>query len=138
MTVVYPAYFLPDTGDSYLVSVPDLHSCTEGDTLADAIYMARDLIGIMCVELQDEGKELPQPGAVPYDGALGTDGVIRNYVDVDLTAYRRSLDNKMVKKNCTIPNYLAVAAERANINFSKVLQEAIAQKLGMTQTEKAV
>ena len=45
--------------------------------------------------------------------------------------YRRKTDNKMVKKNCTIPNYLNVEAEKRGINFSRVLQEALQEKLGM-------
>lgn len=130
MTVVYPVYLIPDE-PGYIVNVPDIGSSTEGYDLAEALSMARDLIGTMCIDFEDEGKELPEPGKIPYDGSLGTDGVIKNYVDVDLLSYRRSLDNTMVKKNCTIPNYLAQAAEKANINFSKTLQEAIAQKLGM-------
>jgi len=135
MTVVYPVYLIPDE-PGYIVNVPDIGCSTEGYDLADAINMARDLIGMMCIDFEDEGKELPQPGAIPYNEKMGTDGVIKNYIDVDLTSYRRSLDNTMVKKNCTIPNYLAQAAEKANINFSKTLQEAIAQKLGLAQAGK--
>ena len=50
---------------------------------------------------------------------------------MDLSEYRRKTDNKMVKKNCTIPNYLNVEAEKRGINFSRVLQEALQEKLGM-------
>lgn len=132
MTVVYPVYLIPDD-PGYIVNVPDIGYMTEGYDLAEAISMARDLVGTMCIDFEDEGKPIPKPGTVEY---VPEDGTIKTLVDVDLTAYRRSLDNKMVKKNCTIPNYLAVAAEHANINFSKVLQEAIAQKLGMTQAGK--
>lgn len=127
MTVVYPVYLIPDE-PGYLVNVPDIGYTTEGYDLAEAITMARDLIGTMCIDFEDEGKPIPQPNTADYAPEEGT---IKTLVDVDLAAYRRSLDNKMVKKNCTIPNYLAAAAERANINFSKTLQEAIAQKLGL-------
>jgi post-segregation antitoxin (ccd killing protein) len=50
-------------------------------------------------------------------------------IDVDFVAYRRKHDNRMVKKNCTIPYYLNVEAEKLGINFSRVLQEALLQKL---------
>lgn len=36
----------------------------------------------------------------------------------------------MIRKNCTIPYYLNVEAEKRNINFSRVLQEALQEKLG--------
>jgi antitoxin HicB len=35
----------------------------------------------------------------------------------------------MVKKNCTIPLWLNEKAEALGINFSKVLQDALVQKL---------
>ena len=50
-------------------------------------------------------------------------------VDVDFVDYRRKHDNRMVKKNCTIPYYLNVEAEKLGINFSRVLQEALLQKI---------
>ena len=53
------------------------------------------------------------------------EGTIRTLVDVDLSEYRRKTDNRMVKKNCTIPNYLNVEAEKRGINFSRVLQEYV-------------
>jgi len=51
-------------------------------------------------------------------------------VDVDVDAYRRKLDNRAVRKNLTVPFWLNEQAERAGINFSCVLQEALKQKLG--------
>ena len=47
---------------------------------------------------------------------------------VDAIAMARH-DNRTVKKNCTIPYYLNVEAEKAGINFSRLLQEALKQKL---------
>ena len=52
-------------------------------------------------------------------------------MDVELEGYRSRLNNKAVKKNCTIPFWLNEAAEKEDINYSKVLQEALMQKLGM-------
>lgn len=37
----------------------------------------------------------------------------------------------MVRKNVTIPNWLNKAAEQEKINVSKVLQEALMEKVGM-------
>ena len=52
-------------------------------------------------------------------------------VDVDFTKYRKKVDNKMVRKNVTIPNWLNKAAEKEKINVSKVLQEALMEKIGI-------
>ena len=54
-------------------------------------------------------------------------------VDVDLAAYRRMLDNKTVRRNVTLPNWLNQEAEKSHINVSKVLQEALMAKLGVSR-----
>ena len=40
-------------------------------------------------------------------------------VDVDFTAYRKKVYNRAVKKNCTIPYWMSVEAEKEGISFSK-------------------
>lgn len=127
MTVVYPVYLIPDD-PGYIVEVPDIGAATEGYSLAEAIAMARDLIGTMCTDMEDSGVVLPEGGSAAYQQR---EGCIRTLVDVDLTEYRKKLDYRMVRKNCTIPNYLNVEAEKMGINFSQVLQEALKEKLGM-------
>ena len=42
---------------------------------------------------------------------------------------RRTLDNKSVKKNCTLPSWLNEQAEKANIDFSAYLQCALKEEL---------
>ena len=36
-----------------------------------------------------------------------------------------------MKKNCTIPYWLNVEAEKAGVNYSKILQEALMKVLGI-------
>ena len=57
-------------------------------------------------------------------------------VDVDFTEYRKRVDNKAVKKNCTIPYWMSVEADKAGINYSRVLQDAISNILGVARTTK--
>lgn len=125
MKGVYPV-FISKEEDYYVVNIPDFDIDTEGTDLADAIFMARDAIGIMGIQFEDEGKEIPEAGSVK---ATAKDGDITTLVDVDFTEYRRKYDNRMVKKNCTIPFSLCEAAEKAGINFSNVLREALREKL---------
>jgi len=120
-TVVYPVVFTKSQGE-YVVYVPDLDIYTEGKDMADAIFMARDAIGLMGLQLEDDGKSLPVAGGKEYKLDPGD---VVSYVDVDLMAYRQKHDNKMVRKNCTIPFYLNVEAEKKGLNFSRVLTEAL-------------
>ena len=114
--------------DGNFVSIPDFGIETQGKDIADAIYMARDAIGLMGIDMQDDGKELPEPREkVEGDNPRA----IITFVDVDFDEYRKKVDNKAVKKNCTIPYWLNVEAEKAGINYSKLLQEAIVLALNL-------
>jgi post-segregation antitoxin (ccd killing protein) len=48
-------------------------------------------------------------------------------------AYRRSVDTKTVRRNVTLPNWLNQEAEAAHINVSKLLQEALMNRLGVSK-----
>ena len=54
-------------------------------------------------------------------------------VDIDFKEYRRKINNKTVRKNVTLPNWLNKEAEKAHINVSRVLQEALMLKLGVSK-----
>ncbi|MGN0695019.1 MAG: type II toxin-antitoxin system HicB family antitoxin [Lentihominibacter sp.] len=110
----------------FTVYIPDFDAYTEGDSIADAIYMARDLIGLMGITMQDDGEMLPEPGATGYEAS---DEEIEAYVDIDFAKYRRRHDNRKVKKTLTIPSWLNEAAVSENINFSRTLEEALKNKL---------
>lgn len=52
----------PAEEGGYTVSVPDLPGChTEGDTLEEALEMAKDAIEGYLQVLADEGRPLPEP-----------------------------------------------------------------------------
>lgn len=123
--LVYPVV-LSKNDDGYFVTVPDFNVNTEGKDVADAIAMARDAIGINVLQLEDEGKAAPEPYSRSYQVQ---DDDILTLVDVDMINYRKKRDNRTVRKNCTIPYYLNADAEKAGINFSQLLQEALKQRL---------
>lgn len=124
---VYPI-IITETKDGYFVRVPDFDSETQGESVAESMEMARDLIGLMGIDMEDEGKELPIPYSKEYDTV---EGDIVTLVDIDFNEYRRKVDNRAVKKNCTIPYWLNVEAEKAGVNFSKLLQDAIMRALNI-------
>lgn len=123
--LVYPV-ILSKNGDGYFVTVPDFNINTEGKDVADAIAMARDAIGINVLQLEDDGKAAPEPYSRSYQMQ---DDDILTLVDVDMIDHRKKCDNRTVRKNCTIPYHLNAEAEKAGINFSQLLQEALKQKL---------
>ena len=142
MKITYPVIFT-EVDTNILIEVPDLGILTEANSedepkgsIADAIMMARDAIGISCIEREDKKEEIAEPSSLTEidisKGAFYAEGIgIVSLVDVDLVRYRRMLDCKTVRRNVTLPNWLNQEAERAKINVSKVLQEALMAKLGV-------
>lgn len=118
-----------------VVFVPDFNINTQGTDVADAIEMARDAIGIMGIDMQDDGETLPEATKLSDVQAQAPAGSIVSLVDVDFAEYRRKNDMRAVKKNCTIPSWLNYEAERAGVNFSAVLQTALKQELNVNRTQ---
>lgn len=137
MKVVYPVIFT-QTDSCVLVEVPDMEILTEGKDMADAIDMARDAIGIKGISLEDDSMELPKESKMNEvdltNGSFSTEGTsFLSLVDIDITEYRRKVDNKMVRRNVTLPNWLNQEAEKAHVNVSRVLQDALMEKLGVAK-----
>lgn len=121
MKYYYPAVFVKDE-DKIGVSFPDISGCfTFGDNMADALFMASDVASMMIASFEDDGETIPVPSDI---NTIKTDGVV-SLVPVDTDAWRRQFDNKSVKKTLTIPSWLNKKAEKAGINFSQVLQDAL-------------
>ena len=62
MKQVYPV-FIREYKKDYLVYVPDMDIYTEGKTMADAIEMARDAIGLKGIDYEDNVKQIPLPSS---------------------------------------------------------------------------
>ena len=131
MKNAYPIVMEKD-GEGFIVSIPDFRLNTQGDSIQDAIEMARDAIGIAGVVLEDRGGKLPE--ASGYEEALkdAPEGALVSFVDIDFTEYRRKNELRTVKKNCTVPSWLCYEAERAGVNFSAVLQAGLKRELHIT------
>lgn len=63
MIVTYPVIFTEtnDNKETVLIQVPDIENAlSEGYGMRDAIFMAKDLIKEMLLDLIDDGEEIPQ------------------------------------------------------------------------------
>ena len=91
--------------------------------------------------MEDNSEDLPEPSTQDaainkakkdteiFDFSKG----IQTYVDVDFSAYRKKVDTKTVRRNVALPSWLNYEAERAGINVSRVLQEALMQTLNVNR-----
>ncbi|MCR4744903.1 MAG: type II toxin-antitoxin system HicB family antitoxin [Lachnospiraceae bacterium] len=127
---VYPAIFTPEDGGLYSVDFPDLEGCyTCGDDLADAIYMAEDVLAFTLYDLEKSNASIPEPSKT----LEAPEGSFVNYVACDTLEYQRRNNNKAVKKTLSIPEWLNEIAVSSNINFSQVLQEALMDRLNIAK-----
>lgn len=119
-------------GEEFIVVfIPDFNINTQGKDIPEAIEMARDAIGVMGIDMEDDGEALPEATDFEKIRTEIQPNDIISLVDVDFEEYRRKNDMRAVKKNCTIPSWLNFEAERAGINFSAVLQAALKNELNI-------
>ena len=130
MKNAYPILLIPED-EGYTVYIPDFQINTQGESLAEAIEMARDAIGLMRIDMEDDGE--PIPNATDFNKVSSAHGELVTLVDVDFTEYRRQNEPRTVKKNCTLPAWLCFEAEKANINFSQTLQNALKAELRLSE-----
>jgi len=127
---VYPAIFTPLTSGEYDVRVPDLPGCiTCGKDMADAIEMAQDAIAMWLSDAEDNQEVIPAPS----ETLTVKSPKIVNFIVADTDTYRRENDNRAVKKTLSIPGWLNSKAEKAGINFSQTLQNALKNQLNVSE-----
>ncbi|MCL2060998.1 MAG: type II toxin-antitoxin system HicB family antitoxin [Firmicutes bacterium] len=130
---VYPAIFTKEATGGYSVGFPDFgddckYGCsTQGKDLNDALFMANDALCLTLYDMEESGEVIPKSSDISL---IKTDkaGDFVSLVSCDTEYYRKFYEKKAVRKTLTIPAYLNVMAERENINFSQVLQEALKQR----------
>ena len=126
MVKVYPALIHNENG--YWIEFPDLEGCqTVGDSFEELLETASEALGLYLVSLVEDGKELPTASdlsSIPHKKSVEI-----TYIYTDIDKYRR--DTRSVKKMLSLPAWLAKEAEEKNISLSKVLQEALKQKISV-------
>jgi predicted RNase H-like HicB family nuclease len=128
MEYTYTAIFTPEENGLYSVIFPDLQGCyTSGDNMADAIHMAQDVLCLTLYDMEQDKKAIP--AATKPNGIKITGNQFTSVIAVDTETYRRFYEKKSAKKTLTIPMWLNERAERENLNFSGILQEALKMRL---------
>ena len=103
--LLYPACFYPcEEQEGYTVVVPDLPGCvTQGKSLIDAIGMAVDAASGWVLDEMEDGKPIPPASKIEDVQADERPGGFVNLIVLDMDTY----------------------AEANNVNFSRVLQDAL-------------
>jgi hypothetical protein len=91
--------------------------------------MAQDALGAWIVANENLGNAIPTPsklGAITYKT-----GQTVCLVEIWLPIFREERFDGNVKKDVTVPVWLNALAEKANLNFSQVLQAGLKNMLGI-------
>ncbi len=127
MKYIYTATFVPnEDGTKYYCRVPDLPGCiTTGSSIDDAIEMITDAASGWLVVAEDEGNEIPAP--TPQHKLDIPENAACSIIRIDTFAYRAATDTRAVRKNVSLPAWMATLAEKRGVNCSQVLQDGLMQ-----------
>lgn len=122
MNYIYPAIFTLNNDGSYTITFPDLPGCiTEGKSLANALYMAQNALTQWIEYLLGEKEIIANPSQ-PKSIKI-TENQFVNLVAANIR------DNRAVRRTVSIPSWLDTEAADAGLSLSKILQEALKERL---------
>jgi len=122
MEFVYPAVFHQNEDDSFTITYPDLPGCiSEGKNLANALFMAQSALKQWIGYLSD--KELEVPAASTLDKIKISKGELVNLICAEVK------DSKAVKRTVSIPKWMDEKVTQSGLSLSRVLQDALMERL---------
>jgi len=122
MEFVYPAIFHLNDDESYTITYPDLPGCiSEGKSLENAMYMAQTSLSQWIEYLNDKKQELPNPSSIKTIKPSGD--AFTNLIRIEIK------DGNAVKRTVSIPKWMDDQAVEEGINLSRVLQDALKERL---------
>lgn len=117
--------------DGISISFPDLPGCYPcAETEEEAIKNAQEALGLHIWGIEQDKEIVPEPTHIK-DIVLET-GDVPVLIEVFMPPIRERINNRFVKKTLSLPAWLAEAADRDKVNYSKLLQSALMEHLDVT------
>lgn len=123
MLKTYPAIFHKEE-EGYWVEFPEFGGGTQGEDLEEAMKNARQMLESVLASYLDEGMKLPNPSEIRK---LSVEDGFATMIQADPSPYLKN--NKAIRKNVTVPEWLVRLADRDQVNYSEVLTKALERKL---------
>ena len=122
MEYIYPALFSQNDDKTYTITFPDLPGCiSEGKSLENALRMAHSALTQWVDYLKESNEELPVASNI-----MGLSAENNQFLSLVTADYRNT---SAVKRTVSLPYWMDEKAGNAGLSLSKVLQDALAQKL---------
>lgn len=126
--LIYKVFIKKVSEKSYISYAPAFDNYTQGDSLYNTIKMSRDMIGSLYISNNDENIDNPDSDFdINYNENFDYDYF--TLIDIDVAEYRKIINNKSVKKNCSIPYWMELEADKLGINYSQLLQKSIEEEI---------
>jgi len=127
--LTFLAVFETDENPGISVYFPDVPGCVScGNDFDHALAMAKEALSLHIYGMEKDGEALPQRTDKLSELSAG-DMVVPVTVYPDIV--KDEINNRREKTTVTIPHWLKSAAEAEGINYSRLLETAIKETLGM-------
>lgn len=120
----YPAIFHKEKDGSFWIEFPEFGGGTQGTNVEETLKNAREMLESVLATYIDEELNMPKTSNITTLSVK--DGFV-SMIQAALTPFIRN--NKAVRKNVTVPEWLVRLADREKINYSEVLTQALETKL---------
>jgi len=125
MEYIYPAIFHLNDDGSYTITFPDLEGCiSEGKSLGNAISMAQSALAQWIEYLKD--KQIMLPTATPISNVSDIAADPNTFVNLVRIEIK---DKHAVKRTVSIPKWMDDKVSEAGLSLSRVLQDALTDRL---------
>ena len=123
MLYMYTAV-ITEEKDKVFAKVPDLPGCvTSGKSVPEVLELIKDAASVWLVAAEDGELPINKPSSqntIPH----GKKDIL-SVILIDTIDYRAKNDTRAVRKNVSLPAWMANLAEKRGINCSQVLQEGL-------------
>ena len=112
------------------VTFPDLAGCVSfGNDEGEAMKCAKEVLMLHMWGMEQDGDAIPEPSSLR--AVELNEGEMPVMIEVFMPPFREKQNNRFIKKTLSIPYWLNAEAEHKGVNFSKVLQRALMEQLGV-------
>ena len=127
--LTYLAVFETDESPGIGVYFPDVPGCVSvGDHFDHALQMAKEALSLHIYGMEKDGEALPErTDKIPQIGAGDMVVPVMIYPDI----VKDEIESRREKTTVTIPHWLKTAAEAEGLNYSRLLEMALKEHLGI-------
>jgi predicted RNase H-like HicB family nuclease len=128
----FPAIF-DIAKDGISIYFPDLPGCLPcAGNMEEAFQNAKEALQLHLFGMEEDGEVIPQPSDLKKIKVAPHQ--VLTMIEAWMPPFREKMLNKAMNKTVTIPRWLNTIAEKEKVNYSHVLQEALKDYLGVSES----